>query len=312
MKNSTEKTHPRLWITLVTLCLLCFTSCDDHDGIALIDSSYRTLEFSSGGDVEIPVLVDNWYIESVQYMPSGEVMLDKDNRPLTLSDNGVLEASNGWLVLTRDTMDKFIVSMKENFDPVQERVFKITINNNGNRDYITITQRGGSEYKLVDQVLAEIEEDREIYTSDEECTSITLHNDTSEEVWEPTDYVFENVMIYSHFESDDYGAFSWMFDEVVNINAPELIVDGENYGRAVGEYMYQEGEVRTPYINDIPNGSKLLMQPNSTTRLSGEVTYCKRVFNFTLTVENTVTGTRFEVNGVWTQVAPLSSNLILF
>lgn len=310
MKTNTKKTPLRLWITFVTLCMLCFISCDDNDGIALVDSSYKSLEIFCGRDVEIPVLVDNWYIESVWHMPSGEAMLDKDNRPLTLSGSGVLEASNGWLVLTRDTKDKFTVSLKENFDPVQERKFMITINNDGNRDYVTITQRAGAGYELVDQVVSEIEGEREIYTSDEECTPITLQNNTSEEVWEPTGYVFENVIISSHFESDDYGAFSWMPEEGVNISTPDLIMDDKNYGMAGGEYVYQEGTVRTPYINDIPNGDKLLMRPNSSMRLAGEVTYCKRVFNYTLTVENTVTGTRFEVNGVWMQVVPLSKHLI--
>jgi hypothetical protein len=292
------------------ICAFWFVSCDNSDDIKLIDPSYKTLELSCGYDFEVPVLTDNWNIESVRYMPSGEVILDKNDNPLTLNGNGEIEASNGWLILKRETKDKFIVNLKENFDPLHERVFVICINSNEDRDYVTITQQAGVGYKLVKSVYDEIEEKREIYTSKEGCSTLTLSNNTSEAVWKPTGYVFEDVVIFSSFESNDYGAFNWMPEGGVNIGIPDLIINNKIYSTASNIYTYKEGSVETPYIKDIPNGNKILIPPYSTIYLGGEITYCKRVCNYTLTIQNIGSGTQFEINGTWTQIVPISSHTI--
>jgi hypothetical protein len=313
MLNQETQRHMKAvcnWMgVLSVICSLGFVSCDVNDGIELIDPSYKTLNLSGGGDVEIPVLTNDWYIESVQYLPSNEAMLDKDGLPLTLPGNGIIEASNGWLTLTRVGDDAFVIVLKENFDTSRERAFAIYINNGSHRDYITIAQQAGTEYRLVKSEYEEIEEQRTIYQSDEGCTPITVSNDTPEGVWEPTGYIFEDVVESSNFESDVYGAFEWTQGKEIEISMPELIIDGAIYGSNMCEYA--EGITTTPYRKDIPNGDKILVQPHSTVHVRGEITYCKRVYNYIFTIQNISSGTRFEIMGVWTHIVPITKHMIV-
>lgn len=295
-------------ILILSICTFCCVCCDKNDRTELIDPSYKILEVSCGYDFEIPVLARNWNIEYVQEIPSGENILDKKNNPLFLDGKGKVEASNGWLALTRDKEDSFIINLKENFDKSNERKFTICINEAGNRDYITVIQKAGEEYKLVKSEYKELEEKREIYQSNKGCSTLVLNNNSSEAVWEPYEYIFMDVVYSSQFESDDYGAFNWIPKEGIVLSMPELIID--NTIRWDYVCTYKNGITTTPYIKDIPNGSKILMQPYSTTYLRGEITYCKRICNYTFTIQNTTTGSKFDINGIWTQIVPVSSNAI--
>lgn len=292
-------------ILLLTLCIGGLVSCDNDD-VNLVDTNYKTLEISCGSDFEIPVLVDDWFIEYVRDITSGLDILDKDNNPLTLDENGKVEASNGWLTLSRDNEKSFVISLKENFDKSLERKLLICIQNAGKRDYITLIQHTGSAYQLVKSHYEEIEDLRRIYTSDKECTNIVLKNPLSTEKWEPTGDIFKNVET-SIFESEDYGAFEWASKEGVNVTTPDLIINDIIRGGS-NLCTYKEGRVTMPYIKDIAKGNKILMPPHSTLYLSGEITYCKRVCNYTFTIQNIGTGTLFEVKGLWTQIIPISSH----
>lgn len=296
-------------LALMTLCVLGFISCNNDD-VKLIDSSYKTLYIYGESDLEIPVLANDWNIESVEYLPSGETVLDKNNNPLALKGNGEITSSEGWLALKRDSKDRFVMSLKENFDPINERRVMICINSNKERDYITVIQKGGSEYRLVNCVFEEIEEEREIYTSAKDCSEIILTNNTSEPVWKPTGYIFQNVVEFSHFESDDYGAFSWIPEgDNISITPPMILIDGEN--RLIGSSLsYREGSVKTPHFKDIQQGIKLLVQPNSKIPIRGEITYCKRICNYTLTILNCTIGTQIEINGIWTQIYPITCHIL--
>lgn len=297
--------------TYVYLFLVCLCggliSCTDDDA-DLVDPQYKTWEISCGGDIEVPVLGNNWRIEYVQDVSSGEKMSDKNGNRLALDGKGQSEAANGWLTLLCDKEDAFTLNLKENFDKNEERKFLICIRADGFYDYITVVQRAGTEYKLVKSAFTEIEKERHIYKSTKDCISLVLRNHTSEAVWEPTGYIFENVIASSHFESDDYGAFDWIPEKGIEINMPELIIDHAIYWG--NRCSYQEGISTTPYIKDIPNGNKILLYPNSILYLSGSITYCKRVCKYTFTIQNIETGTQFEVNGTWTQVVPISSHTI--
>jgi hypothetical protein len=297
------------WVGIsLVICLLGFVSCDKNEGIDLVDTSYKTLNVSCGYDFEVPVLTNNWSIESVLYLPSGEVMLDKDGNPLALVGNGTTEASNGWLSLTRNGDDKFVINLKENFDSSNERKFVICIKSEGYSDNVTVVQQAGTEYKLVKSEFKEIEEQRKVYVSDEGCSQLTLSNNTSEAVWEPCDYIFENVVESSDFESDDYGAFDWIPKEGSGISMPELMID--NAIRWGGICVYKKGITTTPYIKNITKGNKILVQPYSTISLRGKITYCKRVYSYSFTIQNVGTGTQFKITGIWRQIVPISSHAI--
>ncbi len=295
---------------LITANLFWLMSCDKNEDVNLIAPSYKTMEISCGGDFEIPVLTYNWQIESVLDVSSSRNMIDKNGNQLALSEIGKVEATNGWLVLSRDNNGKFTINLKENFNKSQERKFIICIKEDEQRDYITVIQQSGSEYKLVKTEYLEIEAERKIYVSDEYCTDITLTNPTPEEVWEPTGGVFKNVVETSLFESDDYGAFEWLSEEDSRVPTPELMIDDVIVWNNC--CYYTTGVTRTSYITDIPGGSKVLMPPYSSYYFEGNITYCKRVCNYTFTIENVGTGTQFVINGIWTQVVPISSSLIYY
>lgn len=295
-------------ISILIASLFWFASCDKNEGVNLVTPGYKTVEISCGGDFEIPLLTFNWQIESVLDVSSDKNMIDKNGNQLTLNGIGKVEAANGWLVLSHHNNGRLNINLKENFNKSQERKFIICIKEDKQRDYITVVQQSGSEYKLVKTEYKEIEAERKIYVSDEYCTDITLNNPTSEEVWEPTGGVFKDVVETSLFESDDYGAFEWLSEEDSRVPTPELIID--NAIAWNNRCYYTLGVTRTSYIKDIPGGSKVLMPPYSTYYLKGEITYCKRVCNYIFTIENVGTGTQFVINGIWTQIVPISSHII--
>lgn len=286
-----------------------FVSCD-HDEVELVDVNYKALEVSCGSDFTIPVLSDNWGIEYVKDVVSGQEISDKNGNSLALDGNGKVEASNGWLELSRNSNEAFVISLRENFDQSHERKLLICIiDKAGKRDYMSVVQHAGTEYQLVKSTYEEIEDLRTIYVSDKGCTSIVLNNPLSTEVWEPTGGIYKEVVETSMFESDDYGAFAWIPNEGLGVTVPDLIINDTIRG-GVYRCLYKEGLTSVPYIKDLSNGNKILMHPYSTLYLSGEITYCKRVCNYTFTIQNVGTGTQFDVSGVWTQIVPLSSHTI--
>ncbi|MGC4232044.1 MAG: hypothetical protein QM594_03450 [Niabella sp.] len=303
-------TFNRFGSVLLAICSVWLASCSKNSTIELIAPSYKTLEILSGGEIEVPVSTNGWSIASVKYMPLGEAVLDHNGYPLILEGYGQTKAASGWLTLIRKVDDKFTIQLKENFDVLPERKFEIAIaDETGRENYVTVIQKRGSGYKLVKSEFKELEDQRSVYKSEEGCSTLALSNPTSEATWKSYGSVFENVMQSSNFESSDYGAFAWLPEETINISVPDLVIDNKMY--AAYRTVYKEGITTTPYIKDTPNNYKILVNPYYTAYLKGEITYCKRVCNYTLTVQNTSTGTQFKISGIWTQIVPISSNTII-
>jgi hypothetical protein len=162
------------------------------------------------------------------------------------------------------------------------------------------------EYRLVKWKFEEVENERTIYTSDEDCSVVVLNNPSVEEVWMPTSEIFKDVIETSTFESNDSEAFAWIPEDGAEVPVPELMINGAIWWW--GNCAYKEGTATIPYIDDISKGDKILMRPYSTLYLSGEITYCRRVCNYTITLQGEKTGIRHEVQGVWTQIVPISKH----
>lgn len=289
------------------LLVLLFTSCEKNDKTELVGSEFKNIEISCGESLEIPVLASTWKIESVKDLTSGNVMLDKDLNPICLEEQGTVEALNGWLILKRSKEDAFTICLKENFNS-DSRSFVVCINENSNKDYVTVMQNKG-RYEFLKSDIREIDDRREIYTSNEKCLPLTLTNNTAKPVFKPCDYIFKNIVYSSQFESDDFGAFDWVADESMELSMPDLIIDHKIYWD--NSCLYKSGVTTKPFIANADGGNSLLVEPNQTLYISGEITYCKRVCDYTFTIENEVSGTHFDIHGVWTQIVPISSNTIL-
>lgn len=291
-----------IYSVLVILLVSAFSSCGKDD-VVLVASEYKNLSISCGLDFEIPVLASNWSIESVQ--SSGIPLIDEQNNPLALDGFGKVEAANKWFALERKEDAKFIVHLKENFDE-EKRSIVICINNNGDRDYVTLEQSRGESYRLVEKSFQEIEELREIYVSDNGCHRQVFTNYSSEPIWLPTNSVFSDVVYTTEFESDDYGAFDWVSPgEELEIILPDILIDGML--RANKSCIYKSGVSTRP---NTPNENKLLIPAHTTLYLSGEVEYCKRYFNYVFTIENEKSGLRFDIKGTCLQISPIVESLI--
>lgn len=302
------KPQRNLLLVAISFFAFCTLSCEKNDHLDLIKPEQKALEISCGADFDIQLLTDNWAIESASETPSGKVILDNANNPIALYGGGYIESSNGWLAFSRKNDNVFTIHLKENFDRSNIRRFTICVNSNGNKDYMTVTQRAGKGYKVVKTRYLENLSSRKIYTSTKGCSSLTLTNNTSKPIWEPSGYIFQDVVSSSTFESKDYGAFDWMPASGVELLMPELLIDNTIWWDDV--CVYKEGTTTTPYIKDIANGNKLLIPPFTTTYLKGEITYCKRLYDYRLTIENTASGSRFDISGSWTHVVPISSTTI--
>lgn len=296
----------KVYSIMIAIFAILTTSCNKNEDVGLINPDYRNIEIMSGGNLQIPVLTSNWKIEMVKDANSGSIIQDREQQPLSLKGYGTIESANDWLTLERNTDNEFTVCLKENFY-TEERSFTICINENGTRDYITIKQIKGKEYKLVNTKFEEIKELQEIYTSDEGCKTIILNNYSMEDVWKSCGEIFKDIVYSSSFESDDYGAFEWFEDDELEITVPDLIIDNKMWAgcRVV---PYKQHATTTPYINE----SKILVHPHMPISLRGEVTYCKSIYHYTFRIENLSSGSQFDIQGTFTQIVPIISNTISF
>lgn len=299
------KTNKNLFgILFLFSCILGCTSCDNENDPKLIDPSYKSIEISCGIDFEIPVLADNWTIESVEEVSSGIMLQDKNNNPLTLEGNGEVEAKNGWLALSRKDENGFTIKLKENFDPEQERKLRICINSNGENDYVTIIQKSGKAYKLVKTKFEEIQEERETYI--QAIDSITRFNPSNEDMFVQIydKDLFKNVIEFSEFESDDYGAFSWIPEEGIQIYGPELKLDDNRVWGWDNKITYMNGTVTRPHQSHAEGKISTTLKPNKSIKFIGKIKYYKRKCKYTFTIENSISRTQFEVSGIWTHILP--------
>lgn len=300
-----------LLATFIIILTATVTSCADDAAVNLVLPENKNIEVYCFSEIEIPLLTNTWMIESVKEMPSGNILLDKENNPISLDGNETIESSNGWFTISSKDKNSFTVNLKENFDKSNARNLAICINQNGERDYVYITQKAGTAYELVESTFEEIESKREIYDSSKECQNLTLTNNTAIEEWQTYEKVYMNVIRYSEFQSDDYGAFDWMSADETEIIMPDLLIDG-NVRDLKNTYTYKEGVTTEPYNGGSYNGiqfeKKFLVPPHGEIHLSGKMTYCKRIVNYTFTIRNITTGTQSDITGIWTQIVPIATH----
>lgn len=308
MKISQKLLH----ISLLLFFTIGLASCDSDDNVDIVEPTYKTINVASAGSFDIPILTDSWTIEYIEDIAGNQKMTDKDGQTISLKETGTVESATGWLALTRSQNDKFTLDLKENFDKNADRKFIICINSEGHRNYVTVTQKTSSEYKLVKTEFTEIESERKVYTNSEQCDSTTLTNSGLDSVWMPYEHIiFKNVTETSEFESESFGAFEWMPSEGINISTPEITIDGNTYaGR--NYYPYLEEVVTFPYNTDKTKSSTILIKPGVTLNVKGEITYCKRVFNYTFIIENTTSGAQFEIHGLWREKVKISTEVIMY
>ena len=172
-------------------------------------------------------------------------------------------------------------------------IFLLTFSSCGkNDDFIDEdddTQEIVENFRIVRAEFTEKEELSE--TFDGNVISRRIENRTALPVISEFD-IFENVRGRSIFLSDDPRAFNWTSDEEIFVQVPGL-----------PKQLYQQGTVEIPRTT--VTSSRMEVPPRTIILVSGVVTYSRRVFSYTLTLEGIITGKRFQVSGTWTHIDPI-------
>lgn len=166
------------------------------------------------------------------------------------------------------------------------------------------------EYKILKEEYNEIEGKREFFESEEGCSSFVFSNKTDSILKCVTPNIYTKVVEASFFESDDFGAFDWIASDSVLLNVPGLLIDNSILWE--GTCIYKNGVSTKSYYNDgkYPYGF-VTVPASSKIRVSGKMTYCKRVVDYVFTIQNVNTGKQFDINGTWTQIVPIQSHFII-
>lgn len=296
--------YRKIAISFVTITFISFfSSCGDSIEIETpLQPETKTYRVDCGGMLNIKsISSDDWKIVSVKDIESGELILDTNNKPMAFSE-GEVRSSDGWLIFRRVRDTEYMMQIMNNFDMLKERKVEICTSENGELSYINIIQETAGQYWLMNSEYEEIVEERKTYTSKD--VYITLTNNSSEPVYKSIEPMYEDILNSSEIKSDDYGAFDWSKDGKYNLHLPDLIVDGIIV--ASGSAPYVEGVTTSPAsgTNVI---TSLQIDPYSSLSLGGNVTLCKRVCKYTLTIRDYKSGKTFKVKGIWTISVTVSS-----
>ena len=299
-------------LLVVTVSVILYKSCAT---VHFVSPENKNIVLHSLAEIEIPLLADNWRIENVKEMPTGNILLDKGNNPISLDGSETIESANGWFTISSNNKRSFTIKLKENFDKLNPRKLTICINQNEKKDYVNVTQYAGKSYRVEKQIFSEIPDEREMFKGRQNTNKATFINKLDKGQWFSTKNLFSNLVISTEFKSDSYGAFEWMSDNDFEITMPGLKIDGIDH-LWNKQCVYKEGVTTKPYINksdtsDDENKSEILVPPHHKIHLTGEVSYCKRTISYIFIVVNNTTETKFEVSGTCTQIIPIGTTEIV-
>jgi hypothetical protein len=298
----------------IPFLIVSMSSCKKDDSqvkTELFEPSYKDLQFSGGFlDNGIPIKAADWAVEYVKDAVSGEMLQDKAGKPMALDTFGSVELLTGWLKLEKKQADDVLsISLKENFS-ASPRKFLIGILADGKRDELSFTQIRGEAYEIVEKEIKEIPGSRKEYTTDEGLHAITLTNNSSTAKIIETSDVYKDVHYMSEFTSEDYGAFEWVKGQDPLISMNEVVREGATYWAE--KVPYKKGQSLEPYIRKAGRGESVLVQPYTSIKVRGEVTYLERECLYTFTVKNLTSGSRFDISGTWKQKIPLSPHTYFY
>lgn len=293
--------------------LISLSACNKNDATPrteLFDADLKNLELNTGfTDNGIPIKAETWSVQYVKDAASGELLEDKDGKPMILDAFGSVELLNGWLTLEKKQEDNLLnITLRENLTTTP-RKFLIGILADGKQDELSFTQTRGEGYAIVEKTITEIPGSRKEYISDEGCYATTLTNHSALAENMETTEIFKDVNYMSEFSSEDVNAFGWINAQDSLIFMDEVLKDGAVWW--ANEVPYTNGQSFEPYIK-AGNKNRLLVQPHASVDVRGEIVYLERECLYTFTIKNLSSGHTFDISGTWKQKIPLSANTILY
>lgn len=269
-------------------------ACEKDDNYRLIAPEYRNQELQSGGEYYYPIHTDDWAVSAVKDGKTGEVLLDLNQKPLTVKDREKRKAANGWIELdARSAEGVLIVKLAENFND-EPRQFVLEFQSAGKKDYMHLEQHRGSRYQVVQLDTHTIQSKTRTYWSSDECTTTLFVNDTKHSKHENLDVIFKNVTATSEFRSDDKDAFAWLdlVDEVRFALTPKWV-------------LYKEGLHTELYLSRNSLNDGMFYDAGQAIELSGEVEYEEREGTYTIHLKNHDRDLITKYSGTWKVKQPI-------
>lgn len=219
--------------------------------------------------------------------------------PLALYGLGKLTAGNDkWgLEIERRTADKFTFTFLRNFRDYAN-MLKVVLSDKGRSKTVLLTQQSGGGFTLKD------------ISYSNGCDSV-FWDDTLPQTVEYDKvttmvlFPFSSVKAFTSFSSGDYGAFSWMGDDVA-VKVPNgVLADGTPYFMQGDEVVYGAGRVVSDDLGGVSRDVTFIRE-NSI----GRVTYCfsieyrKIVVPYTIVVSSVASGDQYECHGIFERTVP--------
>lgn len=293
-------------IAVTGVFLLGSCTKDENDfAVKLIDSSLKEIIINSGfSDEIIPIHSDDWSISYVKDTKSGELFKNSQGESLKLEDQGTVLLEGGWLTMAKTEDDELRITLLENFSDIA-RDFKIGILSGENREEIHFVQSRGDEYEIVGKVIEEIDGSRNIYRSDEGCTTIRLVNHSAQPMNMDVTEIYKGVQYMSDFSSDDYEAFGWVNNANSLVYMDDLKLDDHYF--MLPPFEYKNGPSYVSFLDVNHSKEAFLIAPHTTKTVSGMIEYLERTCRYALTIRNKSSGNQFEITGLLKQKIPIGT-----
>ncbi len=303
--------HFRHILFLFILASITLLACQKQTPkLEIVPENYKNFSISSGLATHIKISGERWVVDYVKLEDTQSDVVDSNGQALRLDGLDTIYAANGWFCMAKsDNGAALFLRLKENFEQTPRTVL-IGLDANGQKEELKITQHRASRYRIVGKKIKELTNLRKEYTSDHECSPLQLINGSSEVKSMATEQIFQNVKHSSTFESEDYGAFAWLGSEQDSmLFMEELAVEGGS--RWSPPVKYKEGTTQTSYLDENGSRTHFDVDPYRKLQLSGKMTYVERTCEYIFTIQNEDSNDRFDISGVWKQILPIHTTIII-
>ncbi|SFC30559.1 hypothetical protein SAMN05421747_10825 [Parapedobacter composti] len=300
------KLHIRLLAILFTFAVV---SCEKHDEPDTTPDPIQLEIAGEGGATEVALGAGDWQIVSVVnadgnmrmfgdvYNAEGEIIWK--NELLKLNGLGRLAWSGtlrGFQVIHK-TPGLFHIQLQEN---ALDRpfCFIIKLDNGLTTQEIVVEQptSAGYNFERIEYFLEEGDGDS-LYVRERVATYQFTYSTPIEVSINP--FNGPNVVVNSHFESDDKYAFVWLENDAVEVPVPSHITEDTVYLSA--QQSIYGGISNEPYQSDF---KVTIALPAGQSNYASYIEERRRVVSYRLTMTHKGTGDSKVVEGKWIEISP--------
>ncbi|WP_139785104.1 hypothetical protein [Parabacteroides sp. Marseille-P3160] len=294
---------------MITILAFAWYSCNNEE-TDFVPSQTIVIMEGEGGTKLITFETNDWRLTSVVNKNGGQKIfgnifdqdgkLIKENSLLELNELGKIDAS--WLDkgfnITRNTPNSLQIELYENATE-EEFSFAIIIENEGQINEITVVQKicEGYTFEGLEYFLAE---------NDGDTFYVTESNTYTHSISKPMEIEISpfggiNIMNTSYFVSDNYYAFVWFKEDLIEVNVPSSIVDDKIY---LSNEKKIYGKISKNWDEEYGTVKEKLLIPEGESKFHVELEWRNRQVSYKLTMKNKRTGDLKIVEGKWIETTP--------